>query len=87
MKIPKVLNKNLLLKKCEVEVENKKTLILTPDSIQKPNNRYKVIGIGSEVKEIKVGDEIITYVYGGTELKFKDEEYIIMNTDHVLAVV
>ena len=37
--------------------------------------------------EVKVGDRVIYAKYGGTEVKFDDEEYLILRESDVLAIV
>ena len=46
-----------------------------------------VVAVGPDVKNIKVGDRVITGKYSGTEVKYQGEEYIIVRQDDVLAVV
>ena len=37
--------------------------------------------------EVKVGDKVIFSKYGGTELKYGGEDYIIMSQRDILAVI
>jgi chaperonin GroES len=37
--------------------------------------------------ELKVGDKVIFPKYGGTEVKYNGEEYIILHQSDVLAVI
>ena len=43
---------------------------------------------GHEVKmSVKAGDNVIYSKYAGTEVKFEDEEYIIVRQSDILAVI
>ena len=43
---------------------------------------------GKEVAMVvKVGDQVIFEKYSGTEVKFEDEEYIIVKQNEILAVI
>ena len=37
--------------------------------------------------DVKVGDHVLTSKYGGTEVKYDDKEYKILNASDILAVV
>ncbi|MBT5348479.1 MAG: co-chaperone GroES, partial [Nitrospina sp.] len=37
--------------------------------------------------EVKVGDKVLYSKYGGTEIKFDGEDYLLMREDDVLAIV
>jgi chaperonin GroES len=47
----------------------------------------KVVGIGPEVKGLKVGDDIIYKDYATTELKVGTEDYLIVKEQDVLATL
>jgi len=36
---------------------------------------------------VKEGDKVIVSKYSGTEVKYQDEEYIIVRQDDILAIV
>ena len=44
-------------------------------------------GTEDEKMELKVGDKVIFSKYGGNELKYKGQEYSIINQRDILAVV
>jgi chaperonin GroES len=37
--------------------------------------------------EVKVGDKVLYSKYGGTEIKFDGEDFLLMREDDVLAIV
>lgn len=70
--------------------------IFIPDSAKEKPQEAKVIAIGTGKLddkgnkipfEVKVGDIVIVSKYGGTEIKFDDKEYKIMNSDDIQAIV
>ena len=36
---------------------------------------------------VKVGDKVLYSKYGGTEIKYEGDEYLIMSEDQILAVI
>ena len=78
------------------ETETKKGGIIIPDSAkEKPiEGRVKAVGkgkIGDDGKpaklEVKVGDKVLYSKYGGTEIKFDGDDFLLMREDDVLAIV
>ena len=60
---------------------NSETLI--PVSTRKRDDDGKLIA----VQDVKVGDIVLTSKYGGTDVKFDDREYKILNVSDILAIV
>jgi len=69
--------------------------ILLPDTAQKRPQEGKVVAVGEgkvldngqvEPVPVKVGDVVIYPEYGGTEVKLDDEEYLLIDSDALLAV-
>jgi len=69
--------------------------ILLPDTAQKRPQEGKVVAVGEgkvldngqvEPIPVKVGDIVIYPEYGGTEVKFNDGEYLLIDSDSLLAV-
>ena len=70
--------------------------IIVPDTAKEKPTEGEVIAIGSGKTrkdgkrvplDLKVGDRILFGKYSGTEIRFEDEEHIIMREEDVLAVV
>jgi chaperonin GroES len=93
MKI-KPLADRVVIKLVEEEETTKGGLILTGNAKEKPQVA-KVLAVGpgglvdgKEVKMIvKVGDQVLTSKYSGTEVKVNDEECTIVRQSDILAIV
>lgn len=90
----KPLGGRVLVKPSESEAKSSGGIIL-PDSAQKRPQEGKVIAVGEgrtldsgkvEPVPVKVGDIVIYPEYGGTEIKVDDEEYLLIDSDSILAV-
>lgn len=70
--------------------------IILPDSAREKPQKGEVLAVGPgklskdgqrEEMEIKKGDVVLFRKYGGTELKMDNNEYKILTTDDILAVI
>ena len=66
--------------------------IVLPDTAQEKPQRAKVLAVGPGHYEdghldVAVGDEVVFSKYGGTEVKFGVDEYLILRESDVLAKV
>lgn len=59
--------------------------IYLPDNAKEKPTLANVVAIGSEVKEVKVGDKIVYKEYSTTELKIDGAEYLIVKEEDILA--
>ncbi len=89
----KQLMDKVLIKMKEKEETTKSGIILTA-SKEKPQIAEVVeVGPGriidgeKEEMYVKKGDKIIFNKYSGTEVKYEDEEYLIISQSDVLAIV
>ncbi len=94
MKI-KPLGDRVLLQVADVEEQIKGGIVI-PDSAKEKPQEAKVVALGTggtdddgnKIKfDVKVGDLVLTNKYGGTDVAVDDEEYKIVKSDDVLAVV
>ena len=78
------------------ENETKKGGIIIPDSAKEKPQEGKVIAVGPGKKtedgklipmNVKKGDKVLMPKYGGTEIKFADQDYQIIREDDILAVL
>jgi chaperonin GroES len=70
------------------EAENKTASgLYLPDKAQEKPKISKVMAVGKEVKEVKVGDRIVYKTYTTTELKVDGVEYVLVKEEDVLAKV
>ena len=92
MKI-KPLSDHLLVQRVEPKNTVKGGIVIPESAKEKPQEAVvKAVGPGrlDEGKrvpiDIKVGDHVLITKYGGTELTYDDEDYLIIREDDVLAV-
>ena len=71
-----------------IEAESKTASgILLPDSAKEKPQSAEVLAVGKEVKEVKVGDQILYSKYSPTEVKVEGVEVMLLKEEDVLAVV
>jgi chaperonin GroES len=71
-----------------VEAESKTASgILLPEQAKEKTQVAEVLAVGTEVKEVKVGDRIVHTEYGPNRFKQGSEELLIVKEEDVLAVV
>jgi chaperonin GroES len=58
-----------------------------PDKAQEKPKTAKVVAVGQDAKQIKVGDRILYKTYSTTEVKVENEDYILVKEEDVLATV
>jgi chaperonin GroES len=58
-----------------------------PDNAQEKPKIAKVLAVGKDVKQIKIGDKILYKTYSTTEVKVGNEEYILVKEEDILATV
>lgn len=58
-----------------------------PDQAQEKPKTAKVVAVGQDAKQIKVGDRILYKTYSTTEVKVEGEDYILVKEEDVLATV
>ena len=93
MKI-KPLHDRVLVRRLE-EKEVKKGGIIIPDTAKEKPQEGEVIAVGPGKvgddgkrlpMDVKVGDKILFGKYSGSEVKLKDEEFLIMREEDVLGI-
>jgi chaperonin GroES len=58
-----------------------------PDTAQEKPKTAKVVAVGKEAKQVKVGDRIVYKDYSTTTVKVDSQEYILVKEEDVLATV
>jgi len=73
----------------QAEAAEKKTAsgLYLPDNAQEKPKTAKVVAVGPEAKQVKVGDRIVYKSYSTTDVKVGSEEYILVKEEDVLATV
>lgn len=90
----KPLGDRIVIKMIEAEETTKSGIVLPGSAKEKPEVA-EVVAVGpggmvdgNEVKmELKVGDQVLTSKYAGTQVKVDDVEYTILRQSDVLARV
>ena len=91
----KPLGDRVLVKRLE-EVEAVKGGIIIPDTAKEKPQEAIVIATGPCKRaddgsrlamEVKKGDKVLVSKYGGTDVKLKGEEHVILREDDILAIV
>jgi chaperonin GroES len=68
------------------EIEKTSGGIYVPDVAKEKPQKGKVQAIGSEVKNVKVGDTILFDKYSGAKVSFENMEYLILKEEDILGV-
>lgn len=61
--------------------------IILTEAQDKDGAKGKVITVASDVKHIKVGDNILFHSYSSTEITLEDKNYLIINAHDVMATI
>ena len=69
------------------EEERTKGGLYIPDSAKEKPQRGTVQAVGSEVKGLKKGDQILFDRYSGSKIKLDDEEYLIIKEEDILGIL
>lgn len=89
----KPLSDRVIVKMTEAEETTKSGIILSSGSKEKPQIA-EVIAVGPGKEEdgkkiamvVKKGDKVVINKYSGTEIKYEEEDYIIVKQDDILAI-
>lgn len=86
----KPLGARVVIKKMEAEEKTEAGLLLSGAAKEKPQ-QAEVLAVGPGTKdepmELKAGDVVVFSKYGGSELKYKGEQYTIISQKDILAVI
>ena len=89
------LGDRVLVQRVEAE-ERTAGGILLPDNAKEKPKEGKVIALGNgrvldngerSTFSVKVGDRVLFTAYGGTEVKYAGDEYLIMREEDILGVI
>lgn len=91
----KPLGNRVLVRRLEQE-ETLKGGIILPDTAKKKQEQAEVVAIGTGKKDkngqtipmpVKIGDVILMEKYSGQEINLDDEDYVILRSDDIIAIV
>lgn len=70
----------------EAKSQTASGLYLPDNAAEKPKTA-KVVAVGKDAKQVKVGDRIVYKSYSTTEVKLDKDEYILVKEEDILATV
>lgn len=59
--------------------------LILPETAQKRTSITEVLGIGPDVENVKIGDQILFKEYTQHEISFEGEDYVLVEEADVLA--
>lgn len=89
------LGDRVLVKRLEAEEKTKGGIVLPETAKEKPQ-KAEVIAVGKgrildsgkvEPLEVKKGDMVLFGKYSGNEISYKEEEYLILKEEDILAII
>ena len=82
------LGARVLVKITPEETTTKSGLVL-PDTAKEKPQRGEVVAVGDdeEMINVAVGDKVLFPKYTGTEFKIEDEDYLVIESGDLLAIV
>ncbi|MCI5220516.1 MAG: co-chaperone GroES [Candidatus Electrothrix sp. LOE2] len=89
------LNDRILVKRLEQEAKTAGGIII-PDSAKEKPAEGEVVAVGPgkmndagqrTAMDVKAGDRVLFSKYGGTDVKFDGQDYLIMREDDILGVL
>ncbi len=86
MKI-KPLKERVVVKYSDEEIEKTAGGLYVPDVAKEKPQKGVVEAVGSEVKELKVGDVVLFEKYSGAKIKHNDVEYLIIKEEDILGII
>jgi len=89
------LNDRILVKRLEEETQTAGGIII-PDSAQEKPAEGEIVAVGPgkmndagqrAAMDVQTGDRVLFSKYGGTDVKFDGQDYLIMREDDILGVL
>jgi chaperonin GroES len=89
------LNDKVLIKRVDAPEKTKGGIIIPDTATEKPQEgevvavgKGKVLENGStRPLDVKKGDRVLFGKYGGTEISFKGDDYVILDETEILAII
>jgi chaperonin GroES len=79
--------KDRVFVKYSEEAEKTAGGIYIPESAKEKPQKGVIESVGSEVKEIKVGDIILFDKYSGSKINIDNNEYLIIKEEDILGII
>lgn len=95
VKHPRPLHDRILARRIKEDGDKMIGSIYIPDAAKEPPSEAEVIAVGKGRLEngvrydvdVQVGDRILFGKYSGADVKLRDQEYLILREDEVMAVL
>ncbi len=69
------------------EPEKTSSGLYIPDAAKEKPQQGNIEAIGSEVKEVKIGNTILFDKYSGSKIKLDDQDYLILKEEDILGII
>ncbi len=79
--------KDRVFVKYSEEAEKTAGGIYIPESAKEKPQKGVIEAVGSEVKEIKVGDTVLFDKYSGSKINIDNNEYLIIKEEDILGII
>jgi|TARA_B100000780_G_scaffold56589_1_gene35822 chaperonin GroES len=80
----------VIIQQAEAETKTASGIII-PDTAQEKPQKGNVLAVGKGTKEnpmtVQVGDSVLYGKYAGTELKYENQNYLIVKESDILAII
>jgi chaperonin GroES len=86
MKI-KPLKDKVVIRYSEEDVEKTAGGIYVPDVAKEKPQKGTVDAVGSEVKEVKAGNQVLFDKYSGSKIKIDNIDYLIVKEEDLLGII
>ena len=70
----------------EAKTKTSSGIFIPNNAAEKPKTA-KVVAVGNQVKQVKVGDRVVYRTFSTTEVKVEDADFIIVKEEDILAIV
>jgi chaperonin GroES len=70
----------------EAESKTASGLYLPQNAQEKPKT-VRVVAVGKDVKQIKIGDRVVYKSFSATEVKVGQDDYVLIKEEDILATV
>ena len=89
------LGDRVLVKRLEAEEKTKGGIVL-PNSAKEKPQKGEIVAVGKgrllesgkvEPLEVKEGDKVLFGKYAGNEITYKEDEYLILKEEDILAII
>lgn len=82
----KPLGTRVLVKQIEAEAKTSSGIII-PDSAQEKPLQAKVLAVGNDANQVKVGETVLYGKFTGTELNIDNNNYLMLDVADILATI